>query len=191
MELQLQTRFRFSLNIKAPPDAAKRCKGAQYKSSNYNLGETETSFIESVVANSTVINAPSTSSTMNVPYKADGPGPSKAVVITPQKRHSVLSIEEDDDEELCRVCEEKEGVSFWLGCSYKHPKPGRKTCSYWMHQWCTNLYFKNERDLNNLPYFSPMHGREMQKKAIGKAPKEKKAFAKVCKQLKKKSKRTK
>ena len=67
MELQLQTRFRFSLNIKAPPDAAKRCKGAQYKSSNYNLGETETSFIESVVVNSTVINAPSTSSTMNVP----------------------------------------------------------------------------------------------------------------------------
>ena len=75
-----------------------------------------------------------------------------------------------------------EGVSFWLDCSYKHPKTGRQTCSYWVHQWCANLYFKNEHDLNKLPYFCPMHGREMQKKAIGKAPKEKKTLAKVCKQ---------
>ena len=125
---------------------------------------------------------------MDVPNKADGPGPSKAVVITPQRRHSVLSIEEDDDEELCRVCGEKEGVPLWLGCSYKHPKTGRQTCSYWMHEWCANLYFKNERDLKILPYFCPMHEREMQKKSIGNTPKEKKALVKVCKQLKKKSK---
>ena len=47
---------------------------------------------------------------MDVPNEADGPGPSKAVVPTTQKRHSVLSIEGDDDEEVCRVCGEKEGV---------------------------------------------------------------------------------
>ena len=124
---------------------------------------------------------------MDVPNEADGPGSSKAVVSTPQKRHSVLSTEEDDDKEICRVYGEKEGVSFWLGCSYKHPKTGRQTCSSWMHlhQWGANLYFKNESDLNNLTYFCPMHGSEMQKKAIGKAPKEKKTLAIVCKQLKK------
>ena len=124
---------------------------------------------------------------MDVPNEADGPGSSKAVVSTPQKRHSVLSTEEDDDKEICLVYGEKEGVSFWLGCSYKHPKTGRQTCSYWMHlhQWCANLYFKNESDLNNLTYFCPMHGSKMQKKAIAKAPKEKKTLAIVCKQLKK------
>ena len=181
MELELQTRFRFSLNIKTPLGAAKQCKGAQYKSSNYDLGETETSFIEPSVANSTVINAPSTPFMMDAPNEANGPdGPSKAVVSTPQERHSVLSIEEDDDEEVCHVCGEKERVSFWLGCSYKHPKAGRQTSSYWVHQWCANLYFKNERDLNNLPYFCPMHGRKMQKKAIGKAPKEKKHWLKFA-----------
>ena len=83
MKLELQTRFRFSLNIKPPLDAAKQCKGGQYKSSNYDLGETETSFIEPSVANSTVINP---ASTMDVPNEADGPGPSKAVVSMPQKK---------------------------------------------------------------------------------------------------------
>ena len=57
MELELQTRFRFSLNIKPPLGAAKQCKKAQYKPSNYNLGETETSFIDPPVANLTIINA--------------------------------------------------------------------------------------------------------------------------------------
>ena len=179
MELELQTKVKFSLNIKPLIGATKQCKGAQYKSSNYNLGETEISFVEPPVANSTVINAPFTPSTMDVPNEADGPGPSKGVVSTPQKRHLVLSIKEDDDEELCRVYGEKEEVSFSLGCSYKHPKTERQTCSYWVPQWCANLYFKNECDLNNLPYFCPM-----QKKAIGIAPKEKKTLAKVCKQLK-------
>ena len=89
MELELQTRFRFSLNIKPRLGAAKQFKGAQYKSSNYDLGETETSFIEPPVANSTIINAPSTPSTMDVPNEANGPGPSKAVVPTLQKRQSV------------------------------------------------------------------------------------------------------
>ena len=112
----------------------------------------------------------------------------KQLFLCLQKRHSVLSIEEDADEEVCCVCGEKGGVLFWLGCSYKHPKIGRQTCGYWGEQWCANLYFKNERDLNNLPYFCPKHGREMQKKAIGTAPKEKKILAKFCKQLKKKSK---
>ena len=60
----------------------------------------ETSFIEPPVMNSTVINAPSTP---GCSYEADGPGPSKAVVSTPQKRHSVLFLEEDDDEEVCHV----------------------------------------------------------------------------------------
>ena len=41
MELELQTRFRFSLNIKPPFGAAKQRKGAQYKSCNYDLGETD------------------------------------------------------------------------------------------------------------------------------------------------------
>ena len=77
---------------------------------------------------------------MDVPNEANGPGPSKAVVSMAQNRHSVLSIEEDDDEEVCRVCGEKEGVSFWLGCSYKHPETGRQACSYWVHQWCANLF---------------------------------------------------
>ena len=66
---------------------------------------------------------------MDVPNEVDVPGPPKVLVFTPQKRHLVLSIEEDDDEEVCRVCGEKEGVSFWLGCSYKHPKTGRQTCN--------------------------------------------------------------
>ena len=139
MELELQTRFTFSLNVKPQLGAAKQFKGAQYKSSNYDLGETETSFIEPPVANSTVINAPSNPSMMDVPNEANGPGPSKAVVSTLQKRHSVLSIEEDDDEEVCCVCGVKEEVSLWLGCSYKHPKTERQTCSYWVHQWCGNL----------------------------------------------------
>ena len=103
MELELQTRFRFSLNIKPPLGAAKQCKGAQYKSSNYDLGEMETSFIEPPEVNSTVVNASSTPSMMDVPNDANGPGPSKAVVSTPQKRHSVLFLEEDDDEEVCHV----------------------------------------------------------------------------------------
>ena len=46
----------------------------------------ETSFIEPVLANSTVINAPSTPSMMDVPNEADGPGPSKAVVSMPSKK---------------------------------------------------------------------------------------------------------
>ena len=101
LELELQARFSFSLNIKPPLGAAKQCKGVQYKSSNYDLDETETSFTEPPVANSTVINTPST---MDVPNEADGTDLSKAVVSTSQKRHSVLSIEEHDDEEVCRVC---------------------------------------------------------------------------------------
>ena len=133
MELELQTSFRFSLNIKPPFGAAKQRKGAQYKSCNYDLGETETNFIEPFVANSTVINVPPT---MDVPNEADGPCPSKAVVLTPQKRHSVLSVEEDDDEEVPCVYGEKERVSFWLRGSYKHLKTGRQTCSYWVDQWC-------------------------------------------------------
>ena len=86
MELELQTRFRFQLNIKPPLGADKQCKEAQYKASNYDLGETETSFIEPPVVNSIVINAPSTPSMMDIPNEADGPGPSKAVASTPQKR---------------------------------------------------------------------------------------------------------
>ena len=46
----------------------------------------ETSFIERPVVNSIVINAPSTPSMIDIPNEADGPGPSKAVVSTPQKR---------------------------------------------------------------------------------------------------------
>ena len=72
--------------MKPPLGAAKQCKGAQYKSSNYDLGETETSFIEPPVANSTVINAPSTPSIMDVPNEVNSPGPSKAVISTPQKK---------------------------------------------------------------------------------------------------------
>ena len=98
MELEPQTRFRFSLNMKPPLGAAKQCKGVQYKSSNYDLGEMETSFIEPPVANSTVINAPSTPSMMDVPNEVDSPGPSKQLFLRLKKRHSVLSIEEDDDE---------------------------------------------------------------------------------------------
>ena len=93
----------------------------------------QTNFIEPFVANSTVINVPPT---MDVPNEADGLCPSKAVVPTPQKRHSVLSVEEDDDEEVSCVYGEKERVSFWLGGSYKHLKTGRQTCSYWVDQWC-------------------------------------------------------
>lgn len=61
------------------------------------------------------------------------------------------------DKLSCRLCGESEETTYFVGCSYRQPKSKRQTCSYWVHQGCIGINFKNKKDLEKLPYFCPKH----------------------------------
>lgn len=59
----------------------------------------------------------------------------------------------------CRMCGAREDVSFWLGCGYRNPKTKKQDCPYWVHQNCIGLFYKQEGDLESVPFFCPKHGK--------------------------------
>ena len=89
---------------------------------------------------------------------------------SPAKR--LRTVFEEEAQILSNASQEygsSKNVSFWLGCGKKNKKQKQKNdCSFWVHQWCVELYYKFEEVLSNIPYYCQRHGKGKRLKEVGR-----------------------
>lgn len=60
----------------------------------------------------------------------------------------------------CKVCGKTDEISYWLGCSKLNKITRQYDCNYWVHQNCVGLFYKKKTNLEKVPFYCPMHGKD-------------------------------